>query len=176
MLLRKINAIISLLTTILLLAHAILMSVWLISNGSVARSALIVPRILVGLMALHAFISIYFAACSIDDGDRSNVKSYPKMNGATVFQRASGLLLIVLTALHVASAMGAVHMPHIVYVMVFSLFFAISLAHAAISTGKAFITLGIGNAKFVKGVSVVMKVICAATVFADILGLYLFMR
>ena len=174
MLLRKINAIISLLTTIFLLDHAIFISVWMLSRGRVEQSAPIAPWILVGLMALHAFISIYFAVCSIDDGEKRRVKSYPKMNRATIFQRVSGLLLIVFTALHVAGASGAMQPPQIVHAIFMPLFFALVLAHTAISTDKAFITLGIGNAKFVKGVSIVVKLICAATLIASISGFYLF--
>lgn len=174
MLLRKINAIISLLCTILLLDHAIFISVWMLSKGSVEQSAPIAPWILVGLMALHAFISVYFAVCSIDDGDKRRVKSYPKMNGATIFQRVSGLLLIVFTALHVAGASGAMQPPQIVHAILPPLFFTFALAHAAVSTDKALITLGIGNAKFIKGVSIAIKLVCAATLIASISGFYLF--
>lgn len=174
MLLRKINAIISLLCTILLVDHAIFISVWMLSKGSVEQSAPIAPWILVGLMALHAFISVYFAVCSIDDGDKRRVKSYPKMNGATIFQRVSGLLLIVFTALHVAGASGAMQPPQIVHAILPPLFFTFALAHAAVSTDKALITLGIGNAKFIKGVSIAIKLVCAATLIASISGFYLF--
>ena len=174
MLLRKINAIISLLTTLFLLDHAIFSSVHMLSKGSVEQSAPIAPWILVGLMALHAFISVYFAVCSIDDGDKRRVKSYPKMNGATIFQRVSGLLLIVFTALHVAWASGAMQLPQIVHAILSPLFFTFALAHAAVSTDKALITLGIGNAKFIKGVSIAIKLVCAATLIASISGFYLF--
>ena len=54
-----------------------------------------------------------------------------------------------------------------------ALFFTIVLTHIAISTGKAFITLGIGNAKFIKVVDIVMKVICGATLIAGVIGIYL---
>ena len=53
------------------------------------------------------------------------------------------------------------------------LFFAIVLAHVAVSVSKAMITLGIGNAKVIKVVDVVMKVICIATFVAGIIGFYL---
>ena len=174
MLLRRINAIISLLTTVFLLNYAIRISVWMLSGGSVEQSSPIASWVLVGLMALHAFISIYFAVCSLDDGERRKIKSYPKMNGATIFQRASGLLLILFTALHVASVMGAMKLPEIAIAVLFPIFFTIALAHTAISTGKAFITLGIGNAKLIKGVNAAMGLICAATLVADIVGFYLY--
>lgn len=174
MLLRKFNAIISLLTTIFLFVHAIFISVWMLSRGSVAQSAPIVPWILVGLMAIHAFIGIYFAVCSLDDGEKRRVKSYPKMNGATIFQRASGLLLIVFTALHIAGASGAMQPPHIVHTIFPPLFFSVALAHTAVSTDKALITLGIGNVRVIKVVRLVVRVICAVTLVAAVVGFYLY--
>lgn len=174
MLMRKVNAIIGLLTTLFLLDHAIFTSVWMLSRGSVEQSAPVAPWILAGLIAAHAFISIYLAVSSHMEGDTRKVKSYPKMNRVTVFQRASGILLILFAALHVAGASGAMTPPHIVHTIVPPLFFTIALAHAAFSTDKAFITLGIGNARFIKAVSIIIKVICAATLIASIAGFYLY--
>ena len=174
MLLRKLNAIISLLTTLFLLDHAIFNSVRMLSKGSVEQSAPVAPWILAGLVAVHAFLSIYFAVSSHMEGETRKVKSYPKMNRVTVFQRVSGILLILFIALHIAGASGAMTPPHIVHTIFPPLFFAIALAHAAISTDKAFITLGIGNARVIRVVSVAVKLICATTLIAAIAGFYLF--
>lgn len=174
MLLRKINAIISLLTTLFLLDHAIFSSVHMLSKGSVEQSAPFAPWLLAGLMAVHAFISIYFGVSSHMDDEKRKCKSYPKMNRVAMFQRISGILLIVFTVLHIAGASGAMHTPHIVHTIVPPLFFTIALAHAAFSTDRAFITLGIGNARFVKIVGIITKVICAATLVAAITGFYLY--
>jgi hypothetical protein len=174
MLMRKINAIISLLATLFLLDHAIFTSVWMLSRGTVEQSAPVAPWILAGLVALHAFIGIYLAVSSHMEGETRKVKSYPKMNRVTIFQRVSGLLLIIFAVLHIAGASGAMTPPHIVHTIVPPLFFAIALAHAAFSTDKAFITLGIGNARFIKVLSVIIKVICALTLIASIAGFYLY--
>lgn len=174
MLMRKINAIISLLATLFLLDHAIFTSVWMLSRGTVEQSAPVAPWILAGLVALHAFIGIYLAVSSHMEGETRKVKSYPKMNRVTIFQRVSGLLLIIFAVLHIAGASGAMNPPHIVHTIVPPLFFAIALAHAAFSTDKAFITLGIGNARFIKVLSVIIKVICALTLIASIAGFYLY--
>lgn len=174
MLLRKINAIISLLTTLFLLYHAIFISVWMLSKGSIEQSAPVAPWILTGLVGIHAFISIYFAVLSFGEGEKRKVKSYPKMNGATIFQRVSGILLIIFAALHVAGASGAMQPPHIVHTIFPPIFFTIALAHAAISTDKALITLGLGNARIIKVVGVAVKLICAATLIAAIAGVYLY--
>lgn len=174
MLLRKINAVISLLTTLFLLNHAIFTSVRMLSKGKVEQSAPFVPWVLAGLMAAHAFISIYFAVSSHMEGDKRKYKTYPKMNRVTIFQRVSGILLIIFTALHVAGASGAMQPPQIVHAILPPIFFAIALTHAAVSTDKAFITLGIGTARFVKVVSVIVKVICVATLIAAVTGFYLY--
>ena len=172
--LRKINAGVSLLTTLLLLAHSIYNAIRMLSRGSIIINANYIPWILMGLMLIHAFISIDLAISSHTESEKIKCKSYPKLNIPTIFQRASGILLIIFTALHVAGAAGFMHPPKAVHAIVPPLFFTLALAHAAISTSKAFITLGIGNAKFVKTFDVVMKVICVATLIADIIGFYLF--
>jgi hypothetical protein len=174
MLLRKINAIISLLSTFFLLAHAISTSVWMLSRGSAEQLVPFAPWILAGLMALHAFISIDLVISSHVEGEQRKVKSYAGMNRSTIFQRISGVLLIIFTALHIAGVAGALKTPHIIHTILPPLFFAVALAHTAVSTDKAFITLGIGNARFIKAVSVIIKVICAATLIAAIVGFYLY--
>ena len=174
MLLRKINAIISLLTTLFLLYHAIFASVYMFSKESVEQGAPFAPWILAGLVLLHAFISIYFAFSSHEGEEKRKVKSYPKLNRVTIFQRVSGILLIVFSALHIAGASGAMNPPHIVHTIIPPIFFTIALAHTAVSTDKAFITLGIGNARVIKVVSVAVKLICLATLIAAIVGFYLY--
>ncbi len=176
MLLRKINAIISLLSTLFLLDHAIFTSVWMLSRGSVQQSAPVAPWVLAGLIAAHAFIGIYLGASSHMEGETRKVKSYPGLNRVTVFQRVSGILLMIFIALHIAGASGAMTPPPIVHTIFPPIFFTIALAHTAFSTDKAFITLGIGNARFIKVVGVIIKVICAATLIASIVGFYLYVR
>ena len=64
--------------------------------------------------------------------------------------------------------------PQIVHVIVPPVFFTLVMVHISASTGKALITLGIGNAKFVKIADVVVKIICLFTLIADIIGFYLY--
>ena len=174
MLLRKINAIIGLFTSFLLLDHAIFTSVWMLSKGGVRQRAPVAPWVLAGLMAVHAVICIYFAISAHSKGEKREVKSYPKMNMATFFQRVSGILLIVFTALHVAGASGAMQPPHIAHTFLSPLFFAIALAHTAVSVDKALITLGIGNVRVIKTVGIALKLICVITLIAAIAGFYLY--
>jgi hypothetical protein len=174
MLLRKTNAILSLITTLLLLDHAIFSSVSMISMGAVKQNASFMPWMLVGLMMMHAVISMGFAFSAHSETEENNGKTYTKQNIVTLIQRISGILLIALTALHAAEASGVMQPPKFILVIVPPLFYAIALAHVAISTSKAFITLGVGNAKVIKAIDIVTKVICGATLIAAIVGFYLY--
>ena len=174
MLMRKINAGLSLLTAVLLLIHAIFNAVYMISMGVIEKSGTFMPWILFGLMLTHAFISIDLAVSAHEGTEKRKCKSYPKLNAATIFQRISGVGLILFTALHVAGAAGFMTPPPIVHAIVPAVFFTIALAHTAVSTSKAFITLGIGNAGLVKVVDIVVKVICIATLIAALTGFYLY--
>ena len=174
MTLRKINAGVSLLTTALFLFHAISIAFWMLSRGEIERPNGLISWVLVGCMAFHAFFSIDLAISAHTDGGKHIGKKYPRLNRDTIAQRVCGVLLIPFTALHVAGATGAMTPPPVVHAVVPVLFFALATAHTAISTGRAFITLGIGDVKAFKVVNVAVKVICAATLIADVVGFYLF--
>ena len=175
MLQRKLNAVISLICTFLLMGHAIFHAAWMLSRGSIAKPVGFMSWILVGLMLAHAFISIDMGISAHMNAEKRPCKQYPKMNVATLFQRISGILMIIFAGLHIAGTVGFLHPPKIVHAILPPLFFAIALAHTAISTSKAFITLGIGNARLVKTVDIAMKVLCALTLIADIVGFYLYL-
>ena len=174
MLMRKINACLSLLTTIALLAHAILIAVWMFSRGNLAKSLDFIPWILTGLVLIHVFISIDTLIFGLMSGEGRKYNKYPKMNATTVVQRISGILMAIFTVLHIAGATGVMHPPKIVHGIVPPLFFTIVLVHIAVSASKAFITLGIGNARLVKTVDIGVKVLCAATLIADVVGFFLY--
>ena len=172
--LRKTNAIFSLISTILLLSHAISLAAWMLSQGSIPKAPSAIPRALTMFFLVHAIISIILMASSHKGAPKNKGNQYPKMNAATIVQRISGALMIIFTALHILGATGVTQTPQVVHAIVPPLFFLLVLAHIAISTSKAFITLGIGNAKFIKYSDIVIKVICAVTLVADIIGFYLF--
>ena len=97
------------------------------------------------------------------------------MNASTIVQRISGVLLLVFSGLHIAGTVGYIQPPPIVHAIVPLVFFTIAMVHVGISTSKALITLGIGNAKFIKTVDIAIKVICAVTLIADIAGFCLYL-
>lgn len=170
---RKINVAVSLLTAVMLLLHAILLSIWILSGGHTVKPAGLMGWIVMGLMIVHALISIDLALSAHAETQTRKGKSYPKMNIPTIIQRVTGILMAPTAALYIAGATGLMVPPPAVHVIVPPLFFAIVLTHIAVSTSKALITLGIGNAKFIKVVDIVMKVICGATLIAGVIGIYL---
>ena len=172
MLLRKINAALSLLTTVLLLDHAIFLSVWMLSRCSIAKAENFMPRILAMLVVVHAIISIVLAILGHKGVEKRKCKEYPKLNVSTMIQRMSGIFMLLLLGLHIAGAANHFQ-PKILHAVLHPLFFAVALAHVAVSTSKALITLGIGNAKVVKIVDVIIKVLCVGTFIAGVIGFYL---
>lgn len=175
MFLRKTNAVISLLTTVFLLLHAIINAIWMLSNGSIAIPRVYIAWILAGLVVIHACISMDIVFSGLMGDETCKPKKYPKMNVSTIIQRISGVLLLFFSGLHVAGAIGYIQPPPIVHAIVPLVFFTIAMVHVGISTSKAFITLGIGNAKFIKTIDIVVKVICGVTVVADLIGFYLYL-
>lgn len=171
--LRKINAIISLLITVLLLDHAIFNAVWMLSMGGMPKNNS-VGWVLFYLMFAHAIMSIVLAVLGHKGAEKRKCNEYKKLNLSTMIQRISGLLLIVFATLHVLGAAGVLRTPKIVHAILPPLFFALSLMHVAVSGSKAFITLGIGNAKFIKIADIVIKVLCALTLIAAVIGFYLY--
>ena len=82
------------------------------------------------------------------------------------------IVLILELVMYILGAVGVMHMPRLIFVIVTPLFFALSLVHVSVSVSKALITLGIGNAIVIKAVDVIMKVICAAIIVFDVVGFY----
>lgn len=172
MILRKINALVSLLTTALLMKHAVFLSIWMLSRGSMAKADNGMPFVLAALMVIHALISIILGILVHKGTKKQACKSYPKMNIPTIVQRATGIMMIVLLGLHISGSANHFQ-PKMLHAVIHPLFFAAALAHTSISASKAMITLGIGNAKTVKVVDAVMKIICIATFAASVVGFYL---
>ena len=151
-------------------SHAVRM----LSKGSVENTSAVVPWVLVWLMVAHAIISVAFAFLGHKGAQNGVYRSYANMNVTTNIQRMSGILLLVFTALHVLGTTGLLQPPQVVHAILPPLFFTVALMHTAISTSKAFITLGIGNARFIKAADVVIKALCGAILIADVAGFYLF--
>ena len=167
--LRKANAIISLITTALLLDHAIYYSIWMLSRGTISRPVEISPFILVGLIALHAVQSIAMAILGHKGAEKVPVKGYTKLNLPTVLQRATGIVMLILIAVHIAGASNYFQ-PKALHAVVHPLFFAVVLTHTSISVIKALITLGIGSKKVLKCIGIVLLILCGTIMIASCIG------
>ena len=99
--LRKINAVISLFITLLLLDHAIFHAVWMLSEGKIEKSASKMTFMLFGFMILHAILCVVILIRSRKGATVKKSKGYAKMNAQTYVQRISGMLLIVFVVLHI---------------------------------------------------------------------------
>ena len=174
--LRKINAVFSLLSTILLMIHAIYFAVWMLSNCSIPMPPTPMSRALTVSFVIHAIISIVLMISTHKGSKNNKGKQYVKLNFATIVQRISGVFIIVFTTLHILGAFRVMRLPYRVHFIVYPLFFTLVLVHVAISTSKAFITLGIGNARVIKRIDVAIKVLCGATLIADVIGFFICAR
>jgi hypothetical protein len=169
MVLRKVNAVLSIVCTVLILYHAIFLSVWMLSRCSIAKIENFTSFMLMPLVLAHAIISIMLGVLAHKNEEKRKYKEYPKLNAATILQRVGGILMILLLILHIVGAQNH-YQPKILHAVLHPLFFAVVLSHVAVSGSKAMITLGIGSAKAVKVVDLVIKVICVATFIASVIG------
>ena len=173
--LRKINAVLSLVITWLLLVHAIINGVWMLSRGAFTKAQNPLAFILFMLMMLHAIMCIVLLIRAHKGAEKRKCKGYPNMNAQTYIQRIGGALLILFTVLHIAGTKGVLNPPKLVHSILPPLFFAMALMHVAISTSKALITLGVGNAKVIKRVDIIIKILCVIILIADVIGFYLYL-
>lgn len=173
--LRKINAVLALATTVLLLMHAISVAVWMFSRGKIIPiGGHTLPKVLIWVAVSHTVLCLLFMVFANIDKKIKKGRTYAKLNVPTMVQRISGVLLIIFTWLHIAGAKGIIPIPDVIYAILSPLFFLLVMAHIAVSGSKAFISLGIGNAKFIKIIDICIKAICIVTALADIIGFYYF--
>ncbi|MBR4305010.1 MAG: hypothetical protein IKT81_06735 [Clostridia bacterium] len=173
MLKRKISAVLSLVVTLLILGHSIVLGACMLSNGRIPAPPDAISFIMAGFMVVHAILSISILISNRKEGE-NKVNNYAKNNVQTIVQRVTGIAMLPLAVPHVLGTLGLIKPSQIVHAILPPVFFAVVMAHVAISFSKAFVTLGIGNAKFFKTADITMKILCAATLIVDIVGFYLF--
>jgi hypothetical protein len=145
----------------------------MLSGGSIAMPKDYIAWVMMGLLALHAFISVDLIISAHAEGGKRKCKKYAKMNASTIVQRVTGFVMVPITALHVAGAAKLMQPPEIVHAILPPVFFTVVMVHVAVSVSKALITLGIGSARLVKAVDIAVKVVCGITLIADVIGFYL---
>lgn len=166
---RKINAVFGLLTTVLLLIHAICLSVRMLSRYRIDMPDSPLPWVLTALMTVHMVLCIILWISSQKDANGTKHKEYFKLNAETYVQRITGLLIILLIVLHVLGAANHFQ-PKMLHAILHPLFFAAALAHVSVSFSRAFISLGIGNAKAIRIIDVSTKALCCVIFAAGVIG------
>ena len=140
--LKKANAVLGLLSIVILLAHAgyqVIAYILLIYQPKVT---MVLGWATVAVVSLHAVLgmSIVFFA-----HDGSRLKEYPKSNMRTILQRASAVGIMVMLVLHIQSFSilhaGALGLAAAELIQV--IFFSCIFTHTAVSLTNAFVTLGL---------------------------------
>ena len=170
---RKVNAGISLLCTLLIVAHAVCDSIWMFFHKSPTFPK-VGSYVLVGLVALHAVLSIVTAILGSGKKTNKKEKFYKKENIKTLLQRMTGMLMVVLLFAHIFG-MQKWLIPHLLHTIIHPIFFLAVYVHTAISCSKAFVTLGIGNAKTIKVLDVAMGIFFALLFVLSVVGLCIVM-
>ena len=170
--LRKINALISILIVLIFLDHSIFYSVVMLSRYRIPANVTVLPWVMTILVAVHAILSIAMAVLGHKGAEKRKCNTYTQLNARTMIQRYSGLLMILLLVVHIAGS-NTHFQPQLLHAVLHPIFFAIALIHFSVSASKAFVTLGIGNAKLVKAVDVLMVILCGTIFVACVVGFYL---
>lgn len=171
MLLRKVNAWLSVATTMLLFQHTFFYSFCMLSLCDFNTVNEIISYVLAGLMILHAVLSAVMAFLGHKGADKGKFKDYPKINISTIIQRTSGILMLLLIGLHIWGA-ACFFQPKILHAFIQPLFFIMALAHASVSFSKAFITLGIGNARTIRIIDIATRILCLVIFILGVVGFY----
>jgi large-conductance mechanosensitive channel len=171
---RKVNAVISLICSCLILIHGSYDALWMMLRGKITTLPKFLPLALIIFVVIHIILSIVTAILGSGGKKNPNSKMYKKENIKTMIQRVFGLLIIILLPPHIIG-MGNHLVPKVLHSIIHPLFFLVVYAHTAISFSKAFITLGIGNAKFIKIVDRLITILCMFIFIASIIGVYLVM-
>ena len=168
---RKANAVISLICSCLILLHGGYDAIWMILRGKITTLPKPIAMLLVIFVVIHIILSI---VTLIIGKDSKNTKLYKKENIKTIIQRVFGVLIVLLLVPHIIGMQNHLT-PKILHSLIHPIFFLVVYGHTAISFSKALITLGIGSAKFIKVVDILMSILCVIIFIASIIGLYLVM-
>lgn len=167
--LKKINAAAAFLVILSLCGHAGTMCVSLWTgwyNFLIAKTCAYITVFLLAFHVLFVLILFFF----VHDG--ANLK-YKKENKATILQRASAIVMLVLLYVHTISYSGAATGEiltlgqTVFYCLTELLFFASVMTHVAVSFSKGLITLGlVSSAETIHKIDIAAYIICAVAMAA----------
>ena len=169
--LKKVNAVLSLMCTFLIIVHGLYDSIWMFCRGKMPLLPATIPLFLMLLVVLHAILCIVSAVVWGKNKKNKNEKFYRKENFKTIIQRASGMLMLLLLVFHVIGMNNHLN-NRIFHSIIHPIFFLVVYVHIIISFSKAFITLGIGNAKSIKIINIIICFVCILLFIFSVIGLY----
>ena len=151
---KKINAVIALCISALLLFHNAFNSAMMI-RGTVEQSPVVPARILFTLVAVHALISLYFLLVRRDG--KGSSKRYASLCRATRIQRGTAIAMLPLICFHAffhPPVMGIVPIliNHAVMICLAAVHITVSIPNALISLGIISSSRAHGRARVVSGI------------------------
>ena len=164
--LKKINAVLALLSVLTLLIHMgynIFSYITLYYNPVLSRLTALPFMTVVCLHAVCGMCSVFLL------GDGTSVNIYPKQNKGTVIQRVSAAFIFPLLIIHINTfsllekiSSGGRPWQFILIAVIQVLFFSVLASHIAVSVSRAFVTLGLlSNMKKKKTMDTVVCILCA---------------
>jgi len=158
MIIKKINAVITLLMIALTLDHTASMAAFFFGVKPYDATPFPTAVAFLILFTIHAALSL----CLLIFGKSSSEKLYVKQNAQTIEQRISAMVLMVLIHFHIQDKIKfefggnlAIFIPEALLILALA-------AHLGTSTHRAFITLGIEKKWPVIVVKVLIDLVCAA--------------
>lgn len=168
---KKINAITSLVSTLLIIVHGGYDAFWMFFRDKIPTLPKVISILLIISVLIHIVLSIIIVISGIKNNKGKKEKIYKKQNIRTILQRIFAVVTMLLIPLH-SIGMSNRLSPKLLHAIVHPIFFIAVYGHVAVSTSKAFITLGIGNTKFIKVIDIVMSIILLFIFLASLNGLY----
>ena len=170
---KKVNAVLSLLCTVLVIIHGLYDALWMASRGKMPMLSKPFTIALMVVVIIHIILSIISLIVN-SKGKTKEEKTYVKDNIKTIIQRVTGILMLVLLVFHIIGMQNHL-LPHMLHAIVHPVFFLVVYIHTMLSFSKSMITLGIGNAKGIKVMDIIMYIICILLFIVSVVGLYLVM-
>ncbi len=143
---KKINALLSLLTTLALLVHIGYQSYAYLTMYYNPQLKTLTALPFIVLTCVHAILGMSLVFL-LGDGTRLNL--YAKINIRTILQRLSAALIFPLLILHLntysllkSTSTDGQWFPFVLLLICQTLFYGVAITHAAVSFSRALITLG----------------------------------
>lgn len=169
---RRANAVLSLICVSLIFIHGLYDAIWMCLRGKLSVLPKQLAYTLMGLVVIHGVLSVVIAILVKKGNNNKDEKVYQGLNIRTIIQRSFGMMMLLLIPFHVFGMNNHLNFP-LLHAILHPLFFLVVFIHTAFSCSKAFITLGIGNAKFIKIVDIITYILCGLMFIISIIGLYL---